>query len=75
VHKFDMTAPLPGARSQHWDFGLIADEVEGVLPSAFVPAPSNGYQSLRELPIIGALVKAVQELAARLAALEQGRRS
>jgi hypothetical protein len=71
VHRFDLTNPFPGATPQHWDFGLIADEVESVLPAAFIPPfGESGHQSLRELPIIAALVKAVQQLLARVEALE-----
>jgi hypothetical protein len=71
VHQFDLTNPLPNATPQHWDFGLIADEVEAALPIAFIPAANEAsYQSLRELPLIALLVKAVQQLTARVATLE-----
>jgi hypothetical protein len=70
VRQFDLTFPFEGARPQHWDFGLIADEVETPLPTAFIGGDANGYQLLRELPLIAMLIKAVQELTARLETLE-----
>jgi len=71
VREFDLKQP--GRDEEHWDFGLIADEVEAVAPRAFVaadPALPDSFQSLRELPLVAMLVKAVQELTARVAALE-----
>jgi hypothetical protein len=76
VHQFDLTMPFPDATAQHWDFGLIADEIEAQLPAAFVPSPDkDSYQSLRDLPLIALLVKAVQQLTERVAALETIRRT
>lgn len=74
VYEFELDQP--GVElAKHWDFGLIADEVESVIPPAFVPASDapGSFQSLRELPIVAALVKAVQELTARVEELEQAR--
>ena len=68
VYEFDLTLH-PDAQPQHWNWGLMADEVDPV-PSAHVPAIQGGYATLRDLPLIGALIKAVQQLSARVEALE-----
>jgi hypothetical protein len=70
VREFDLTLPLQGSEPQHWDCGIIADEVEKVIPAAYNPAPSGGYESLRELPLVAMLIRAVQQLTARVATLE-----
>ena len=76
VHSFDMTNPFPGARAQHWDYGIIADEVSPALPIAVIPATNEGhYDSIIELPLIAALIKAVQQLSARIAMLEASART
>lgn len=71
VYEFDLDQP--GCElAKHWDFGLMADEVLEAVPPAFVPASDapGSFQSLRELPLVAALVKAVQELSSRIATLE-----
>jgi Collagen triple helix repeat (20 copies)/Chaperone of endosialidase len=68
----------PGFEAQHWDCALIADEVEPLIPCAYIgPAPDDpnmpGLQSfaaLSPLPLITTLVRAVQQLTARVEALE-----
>src|SRR5262249_54856020 len=63
VRSFDLTVPIPGAIEQHWDYGLVADEVGEALPVAYAPATDEGtYDLIRELPLIAALVKAMQQL-------------
>ena len=69
VYEFDLSPPFDDAVTQHWNWGLMADEVDAI-PSASVAAIEGGYASLRELPIVAALVRAVQQLTARVAALE-----
>jgi hypothetical protein len=78
VYAADLTPPFPDAKPQHWHCSLIADEVEPLLPSAYIPPPvrspnsqSEPYAMLRELPLIATLVKAVQQLTAKVEALEQ----
>lgn len=69
LHVCEFDLKQPGREQEHWDFGLIADEVEGVVPRAFVPADPDqpdSYQTLRELPLVAMLVKAVQELSDRV---------
>lgn len=40
VHELDLTPPLDGSLTQHWEFSLIADEVEPIIPHAYMaPIP------------------------------------
>ena len=55
--------------SQKTYIGLIAQEVEQVLPE-LVAIESDGYKSVAYINIIPVLIGAIQELEARLAALE-----
>jgi hypothetical protein len=75
VWQCDMTQPLEGAQPQHWDWALIADEVEPLIPLAVVPAQDdlNIYATMREYPLVVALVRAVQQLTARVEELEASR--
>lgn len=78
VWDCDMRGVSKASLPLHWDCALIADEVEQVVPRAFMKgvdaAPSRGddktpstvYDSLDVLPLVATLVKAVQQLAARL---------
>lgn len=50
--------------------GMIAQQVEEVLPGAVIDM-AGGYRGIDGLAVIGALVGAVQELTARLEALEK----
>lgn len=71
IYECDMTQPLPGAQSQHWDWSVIADELEREIPLAVVPPPTEGgYETIRELPIVVALMRAVQQLLTRVETLE-----
>jgi|SRR5262252_2818921 len=71
VREFDMKVPIPGAVEQHWPFGLIAHEVGEVIPVAYAQADRpEAYDMIRELPLIATLVRAVQQLTARVAELE-----
>lgn len=71
VRSFDMTVPIPGAIQMHWDCGLVADEVNEVMPIAYIPATMEGsYEMIRELPLTATLVRAVQQLTTRVTALE-----
>lgn len=69
VHECDVTPP-GSETAQHLDYSVIADEVREVVPSAFIRGPENSYDSVRELPLVAALIRAVQQLTARVAALE-----
>jgi hypothetical protein len=73
--EFDLTPPFADAVAQHRRCGLIADEVEKVIPDAYIAPVSapNGdqtYASLNELPLICTLVRAVQQLTDRVKVLE-----
>lgn len=65
---------LPGSPLQHWDCALIADEVGEVIPRAYVqanPDEEGDYDAIRDLPLIATMVRAMQQLTDRVAALEQ----
>lgn len=74
VYDCDVASPLPDGQSEHWDCALVADEVAKLIPNAFVAAPERdgrqGYESLRELPLIAILWRAVQQLSAEVATLK-----
>lgn len=58
---------------EHWDCAVIADEVESVIPNAYLeplPGIQDSYAGIRDLPLIATLIKAVQQLTERVAALE-----
>lgn len=70
-----ITEAIPGARTHH---GLLAQEVKAALPPGVDfaghvmadPSDPDSQQALRYTEFIGPLIKAVQELSARIAALE-----
>jgi hypothetical protein len=72
VYEADLRNPLPGGQPQHWDCSLIADELDEVIPHARVKASGaeGSFDGVNPYPIVCALVRAVQQLTARLAALE-----
>jgi hypothetical protein len=74
VRSCDLKMPRPDSPLEHWDCSLIADEVERLIPIAYSPASRSGeveaYASLRLLPLVATLVRAVQQLTARLVDLE-----
>ena len=51
------------------ELGFFADEAKDIIPSA-APMGNDGYYGFYDRAVIAALVKAVQELTARIAALE-----
>ena len=57
--------------SQRTHIGLIAQEVEQVLPEV-VHTGHDGYKSVAYADIVGILVEAIKELEARVAELEAG---
>jgi hypothetical protein len=48
--------------------GFIAQQIQPLIPQAYVE--NNGFIGLQDRPILAVLVKAIQELTARLEALE-----
>ena len=67
----------------HWDCAIIADEIQDIIPGAYIKAPDAktdkdevgalSYDSVREMPLICTALKAIQELSQRLATLEHRR--
>lgn len=74
VHQADMRQPRPDGKVDqlHYDFCFIADEVEPLVPQAVCkhPEPEKGYDILNPLHLVPVLWKAVQDLSAKVAALE-----
>lgn len=71
VYECDLQPPMPGSQKQHWDWSLMADELENVIPLSVIPPfGENGVATIRELPIIAALVAAVKQLLFRIEQLE-----
>lgn len=73
VYEADLLAPPNKAMGKvpprHLDFALLADEVERVIPAAYMaPANSNSYAALHPLHLITVLWRAVQQLADELEA-------
>ena len=67
VHALTITNPFKDAEPQHWPCALIADELETLIPTAYIKArgAENGgldYDRIGELPLICTLVRAVQQL-------------
>jgi hypothetical protein len=70
VNQCDFRHPGAMGEGEHWDFTVVAEEVEAVLPYAYMPAPKDGFSGLHPLHLITVLWKAVQQLSERLEALE-----
>jgi hypothetical protein len=72
VYEGDLHNPLPGGQPQHWDCSLIADELGDTIPPALIKATGaqGSFDSVNPYPIVCALVRAVQQLTARLTTLE-----
>jgi hypothetical protein len=71
VYSCDYTAPIEGARVEHWDCALIAREVGELIPNAYTKALNDkSYDTVRDLPLIATLIRAVQQLTERVTALE-----
>lgn len=60
---------LSGLEREHLYGGFLAQDVRDVMPLA-VGQNSDGYYTLADRPILGAVVTAIQQLAVRVAALE-----
>jgi hypothetical protein len=70
------------SKELHWDCALIADEIEDIIPGAYIKgtkserndetqAPAiDSYDSIREMPLLCTALKAIQELSQRLVTLE-----
>jgi len=74
VREFDLRSP-GATQTEHWKWGLMADPALGeAVPSSYIPAAEVAagtvYATIRELPLIAALIRAVQQLTVRLEALE-----
>jgi len=73
VVEADITAPLPDAEPRHWDYALIADQVREHIPVAYVERHTDeDFDSINSLPLVAALIRAVQQLTERVVALERG---
>lgn len=75
IYECDYKAPMADAPTEHLDFSVIADEVAEALPSAYskgpdLPEGKIAYDQVRELPLIAALWRAVQQLTERVEELE-----
>ena len=70
VSQCDFRYPGAMGSGEHWDFTMVAEEVEAALPYAYMPAPKDGFSGLHPLHLITVLWKAVQQLSERLEALE-----
>ena len=70
VYEFDLDL-IPEAQppTQHWEWGVMADEVKEEIPLACYD-DEKGYAHLHELPLLTFLIRAVQQLADKLEALE-----
>lgn len=64
--------PFEGAANQHWNWILTANqELDDAIPHAYVAPPDEDkYASVNTYPLVAALIKAVQQLTARVAELE-----
>jgi hypothetical protein len=71
VYDCDYNSPLPNTKSVHYSATIIADELKTIMPEAYVKAVKGGYDTIRELPLVAALVRAVQQLSERLERLER----
>lgn len=77
IHELDLKLP-DDEKIQHWNWSLIADEVERIIPLAYIaPLPVHPdlpddvhYASINQLPLVSALIKAVQQLTDRVQFLE-----
>jgi hypothetical protein len=70
VNQCDFRHPGAMNSGEHWDFAVIAEDVEAVMPYAYIAAPPESFSSLHPLHLITVLWKAVQQLTERLEALE-----
>jgi hypothetical protein len=73
VVECDLTYPFPDAKPHHWNWAIVSNEDLGEkIPSAYIPAGKDPdtHAIIRELTVIAALVKAVQQLSARVEELE-----
>ena len=75
VYSCDVHYPtISEERREHWDCSLMADDVAVAIPRALAPEAlrvgGESYAGLREMPLVITLIRAVQQLAARLEMLE-----
>jgi hypothetical protein len=70
VYSCDLKSPLLGAKREHLDHAVMADEVKTLLPDAYNKADKDGFDTVKDLPLIAALIRAVQQIADRLDNLE-----
>jgi hypothetical protein len=74
VHDLILTTPFKDAEPQHWPCSLIADELEPLIPLAYVKGKQvegGGilHDRIGELPLICTMVRAMQQLTEQNAAL------
>jgi hypothetical protein len=64
--SFDL--PFPDAPTRHFDYGVSAQNMQGIIPDAIIEGPE--HLVVDTLPLIARLIGAVQQLTAKVAALE-----
>lgn len=74
VHDLILTTPFEDAVPQHWPCSLIADELEPLIPLAYIKGKQvegGGilHDRIGELPLICTMVRAMQQLTEQNAAL------
>lgn len=90
LHQFDMqwkpppppppseaadAAPIPEPPIVHWDMGFMSDQLRELIPSSVVvPDDPERLDTVLPLPLIAYAYGAIQQLAARVEALEGKRR-
>jgi hypothetical protein len=68
LHAYDLV--VEDEQPQHFDMGFIAQELETVIPQA-VFAPPEKPRSVNTFPLVAYCVRAIQQLADRLEAMER----
>lgn len=74
LQQFDLRGLGPNAPDQHWDIGFMADQLLQLIPISVNPGDGKKtYDSVSPLPILAYVIGAMQQLSARVVALEGAR--